>query len=89
MPTRQQVGRIGGLVSWSRTVDRPARTRLPRSKSPGDVGWHYDRLDPELFANATEAQKLAAAESAKKAWFAGLALKSAAVRRGGGDDRAA
>lgn len=84
------VSRYGALKSWSNTVDRSARTRPARSKAPSSVEWHLARLDPEKFANATDAQRLAAAEAAKRAYYAELAMKSAAVRRrGGGPDAAA
>ena len=84
MPARHEViGRYGGLKSWANTVDRTARTRNARAKSPSNVEYHLERLDPELFADATDDQKLAAAEAGKRAYFARLALRSAQVRRGG------
>jgi hypothetical protein len=73
--------KFGAHKSWSNTPNRAARTSNGRSKAPSSVAWHLDRLDPEKFAHATEAQKLAAAESAKKAYYAELAMKSAAARR--------
>jgi hypothetical protein len=76
---------FGANRSWANTSDRTARTRNGRAKSPSSVDWHIERLDPEKFANATPAQKLAAAESAKKAYYAELAMKSAVARRRGGD----
>ena len=86
MSTHPQIaGRYGGLKSWSNTADRTARTAPARSAAPSSVEWHLARLDTERFANATDAQKLAAAESARKAYFVGLALKSARERRAGGD----
>ena len=81
MPTqRQQIGRAGGLESWARTVDRAARTANGRKAAPSDLEWHLARLDAERFADATEAQKLQAAEAAKKAYYARLAMKSARSR---------
>ena len=85
-PYRQQAGRLGALESWSRTADRTARTRNARAASPSSVECHYAHLDPERFADATEQQKLAAAEAARKAYYARLALKSAKARRRGGSD---
>jgi hypothetical protein len=82
---RQTIGRLGAHASWARTADRTARTRPARAKAPGSVEYWLDKLDPELFANATDQQKLAAAEHAKKEYFARLAMKSAAARRGGGE----
>lgn len=77
---RQTIGRYGALKSWANTVDRSARTRPARSNSPGSIEYHLARLDPELFAEATEAQKLAAAEAARKAYFAELAMRSVRSR---------
>ncbi len=77
------VSRYGALQSWANTVDRSARTRNARAASPSDLDWHLARL-PEKFAEATDAQRLAAAEAARKAYYARLALKSAQARRRGG-----
>ena len=80
---RQRWGRIGADESWSRTVDRAARTAKGRAAGPGSVEWHEARLDPERFADASPDQRRAAAESAKRAYYARLALKSAEARRRG------
>lgn len=74
-------GRAGGLESWARTVDRTARTAPARAKAPGELDYWLERLDPERFADATEAQRLAAADAARRAHFARLALASAKARR--------
>lgn len=79
--SHQITGRLGGLKSWANTVDRTARTANGRRSGPGDIAWHLARLDPDKFADATEAQKLAAAEAAKRAYFAELAMRSARSRR--------
>ncbi len=85
--SRQAIaGRLGALTSWANTVDRTARTRSARAKSPSNVEYHLERLDPERFADATDAQRVAAAESARRAHFAAMALKSAHARRRGGND---
>jgi hypothetical protein len=87
MPTgtqRQIIGRYGALKSWSTTVDRSARTRKARDNSPSSDNWHLARL-PEQFDNATDAQRLKAAQAARKAYYAELAMKSAAARRRGGE----
>jgi hypothetical protein len=81
--------RYGALKSWSNTPDRSARTRPARSKSPGSIEYHLERLDPERFADATDEQKLAAAEAGRRAYFAELAMKSVAARRRGGAPDAA
>lgn len=78
---RQIRGRYGAHKSWANTVDRSARTRQARSKSPGSIDYWLDRLDPERFANATDEQKMQAAEAGKKAHFAELSMRSAAARR--------
>ena len=60
-------GRIGGLLSWANTPDRTVRTEPARSAGPGALEYHLAKLDPNVFANASDAQRLAAAESAKRA----------------------
>ncbi len=82
-PHRQAIGRYGAHVSWANTVDRTARTRKARQKSPASVEYWLARLDPERFAEATPQQRLDAAESMRRAHFAVLALRSAESRRGG------
>lgn len=86
---RQVIGRYGGLKSWANTPDRTARTRPARAKSPSSLEYHIDRLGPQ-FADASESQRLAAAEAAKRAYFAELAMKSVRARRKGvsGDEAA-
>jgi len=86
---RQQIGRYGGLKSWANTADRAARTAPGRRASPANVDYWLLRQDPERFADATDAQRVAAAECARRAHFAAMALKSAQVRRGGNDAPAA
>jgi hypothetical protein len=77
---RQQIGRYGGLKSWANTPDRSARTAPGRKASPGSVDYWLARLDSERFADATDQQRLAAAESARRAHFAQLAMKSVRSR---------
>jgi hypothetical protein len=74
-------GRYGALRSWANTPDRTARTRRARDKSPSSIDWHLARLDPERFADASPDARLKAAEAARKAYYAHLAMKSAAARR--------
>lgn len=80
---RQINGRLGAHKSWANTPDRSARTRPARRRSPSSIDYHLERLDPEKFATATDEQRMAAAESAKKAYFADLAARSARTRRRG------
>ena len=82
---RQLAGRYGGLKSWANTPDRSARTAPGRRAGPGALDYWLNRQDPERFADASDEQRLAAAECARRAHFAALALKSAQVRRGGND----
>lgn len=79
-PHRQLSGRLGGLKSWANTPDRTARTKRGRDAGPGSIDYWVCRLDPVKFADATDEQRLAAATAAKKAHYAGLALKSAQAR---------
>lgn len=73
-------GRKGSHASWARTVNRTARTEAARRNSPTSIDWHLARLGDE-FAAATDAQRLDAAESARKAYMTDLALRSARARR--------
>lgn len=76
-------GRAGALESWARTVDRSARTAKARAAGPASLDYHLERLDPERFANATDEQRLAAADAARRAYFSRIANRSAEVRRRG------
>lgn len=78
MPSRQHHA-IGALQSWANTVDRSARTARGRANSPSSLDWHLKRL-PEKFQDATEEQRLAAADAARKLYFARLSQRSAAAR---------
>lgn len=80
----QTAGRYGALLSWANTVDRTARTANARRRGPGSIEYWLERLD-DRFTNATEAQRLDAAEAARRAHFAKMAMRSAAVRSRGGD----
>lgn len=84
---RQIISRYGAHKSWANTADRAARTRRARGNSPSSIAWHLKHLPAHLDC-ASDAQRLAAAESARKAYFAELAMKSAAARRRGGSDAA-
>ena len=75
--------RYGALVSWAATPNRTARTAPARRNSPSSLTYWLDKLDPERFANATEAQRLAAADAARRAHFVDMARRSAAARRRG------
>lgn len=79
-PNKITGGRVGGHKSWANTVDRSARTQRVRDAGPGNIDYWLARLDPNKFADATDAQRLAAAQSLKKAHYAELAMKSAQAR---------
>ena len=80
VPAHILSSRLGAHRSWANTVDRSARTRPARSKSPSSVEYHLERLGSE-FDDATEAQRLAAADAARRAYFTEMAMRSAAARR--------
>ena len=76
MSTPAQRGRIGAHVSWSRTVDRVARTE------PGRKGFlaRFEReVDPD--GVLPEAERARRAEHARRAYMQKLALASAATCR--------
>jgi hypothetical protein len=74
--TPAQRGRIGAHVSWSRTIDRAARTE------PGRKGFlaRFEReVDPD--GVLPEGERARRAEHARRAYMQKLALASAASRR--------
>jgi hypothetical protein len=75
MSTPAQRGRIGAHVSWSRTIDRAARTE------PGRKGF-MARFEREVDPDGTlpEGERVRRAEHARKAYMQKLALASAAKR---------
>lgn len=82
MSNRQQAGRLGGLKSWANTVDRTARTEKARANGPASLDWHLKRL-PAKFDDATDDQRQAAAEAARRLYYAEIAQRSARVRSRG------
>lgn len=81
MPTSRQqlIGAIGAHESWARTADRTART------APGRRAFleRFEReVDPD--GTLTPDERARRAESARKAYFARLALASAKARAKGG-----
>jgi hypothetical protein len=73
-------GRKGAHASWARTVDRQARLAPARNASPNSIEWHLARLGAE-FDGASRIQREEAAESARRAYMADLAMRSAKARR--------
>ena len=76
MSTPAQRGRIGAHVSWSRTIDRAARTEAGRK---GFLARFEREVDPDGVLPEGERARLA--EHARKAYMQKLALISAARRR--------
>lgn len=81
MPAREASDRvlialIAANTSWSRTVDRPARTAAARKAS-------WDRFETEVDPDGVldPAERAIRAGHARTAYFAKLALKSAQARR--------
>jgi hypothetical protein len=77
---RKSVASIAGHSKWARTVDRHAATAPARAAGPNGIEWHLARLGPE-FVNATERQRLDAAESARRAYFKRMAWQREANKR--------
>jgi len=71
----QIAGRIGAHESWARTEDRAARTAPARRAA---LARFERQVDPD--GVLPEAERARRAEHAKKAYFARLAMKSAASR---------
>jgi len=86
---RQSIGSYGAHRSWANTPDRTRRTEPARSASPASIDYWLARLDADRFADATDQQRRLAAEAARRAHFAQLALRSAQSRRRKGGNNAA
>jgi hypothetical protein len=69
---RSRRASLAADVLWSKTPDRAAHTAAARAAGPNGLDYHMKRLGPE-FATATDEQKLAAAESARRAYFKKMA----------------
>lgn len=84
--SRELSGRYGGHKSWANTADRSQRTEPGRRAGPGSIDYWLSRLDPIAFANARDDQRVAAAQSMRKAHFVRLSMLSVKARtRGRGD----
>ncbi|MGW4422614.1 hypothetical protein [Streptosporangium sp. NPDC004631] len=79
MNTHAMNGRIGALESWSRTIDRTARTQSAHSKSPASLDYWRATVDPTGQMSVADREK--AAENAHRAHMLRLAKASAAARR--------
>jgi hypothetical protein len=71
----QESGRIGALVSWANTPNRAKRTAPARAKGPGSIEYHLARLDPAKFADASTADRIAAAIAARRLYFITIARR--------------
>lgn len=76
-------GAIGANISWSRTEDRAARTSNGRRAFDRRF---EDQVDPDR--KLSHAERAKRAESARRAYFQQLALKSAKSRRRAKEARA-
>lgn len=74
--------RAASHASWSNTADPPHRTAPARRRF---MARFIDEVDPGRVL--PEADRLRRAESARKAYFASLALKSAKARRARAETR--
>ena len=79
MSVHKTNGRIGALESWSRTVDRTARTKAGHSKSPASLDYHLAKVDPEGVMD--QETRLKAAKASHRAHMLRLAQASAAARK--------
>ena len=76
MSKQSLAGRIGAHASWANTQDRTERTAPARKAA-------LERFERQVDPDGTlpPAERAGRAEHARKAWFLGLALKSAQARR--------
>jgi hypothetical protein len=79
-PTERSLrGKLAAHTSWANTPDPAARTAPARAKF---LDRFYRQVDPD--GKLPEAERHRRAEAAKKAYYTGLALKSARARRSRG-----
>ncbi len=80
--------RIASHASWASTEDPAARTAPARTASRTALDTRFEReVDPD--GTLPPAERTRRAEHARKAYFAGLALKSARSRRKARESREA
>jgi hypothetical protein len=75
---RSLLARVAACERWARE-DGVAGTEKARAKSPGQLAYWHDKVDPDRVLD--EAERARRAESARKAHFTRLALASARARR--------
>lgn len=71
-------GRIGAHAKWAKN-DPVEGTASARSASPGSLSYFERQVDPD--GVLLPAERLRRAESARKAYFTRLALKSSLARK--------
>lgn len=76
---RRLRAQIGAHTMWSRVEDRTQRTAKMRAASPGQIDYWMKKIDPD--ERMSYPDRLKRAESAKRAHFLSLSLKSAEARR--------
>lgn len=74
-PDPKVSGRRGALASWARTPNRSKRTAAARAKSPASIDYHLARLDPAIFADASESDRIAAARAARTLYFSAISRR--------------
>lgn len=73
---RAAYGSYGAHIRWSRTPDRKAAMAKTHAANPSRIEWHIAKVRANpAFAHASEADVLAAAESHRRAYFTGMALR--------------
>ena len=76
---RALVARAAAHDRWARIPDRTAAMAVAKSKSPASLAYFEAQVDPENKLPAS--QRRAMAESARKAYFTRLALRSVQARQ--------
>lgn len=82
---RSLIGRYGAHKKWSE-YDPVEGTEPARAAGPGRIDYWLQQVDPD--GKLPEKERLRRAESAKKAHYTDLALRSVEARRKGRSDAA-
>ncbi|BBX70090.1 hypothetical protein [Mycolicibacterium psychrotolerans] len=76
---RRLRAQVAANASWAATEDRAARMAKVRRASPTELEWHANKLDPDH--ELPDAERYRRAENARKAYYAGMALKAVTAAR--------
>lgn len=82
---RALAGRFGAHKSWANTTDPAARTAPARAAGPGSLDRWEREVDPDGVLDPAERHRRA--ESARKAYYTRLALRSSRSRTKAADAR--